>query len=151
MVLIVLALGRIEAWFTGAAGLALATLFFRARLCAAAGAPLALSLRLRGRADGVVDWCSFCWWRRSRSRLAKHRLQSPHSKGFSLVCERSCLFKCSRRANARWQVVQTWGRGLSVFGGGKLAVGVLVLTVIVEASALGLVVSGELKACTEAQ
>jgi len=49
-----------------------------------------------------------------------------------LVCERSCRFRCSRRAKERWQVAQTCGRGLSVFGGGKLA-GAFVLTVIVDA------------------
>lgn len=47
--------------------------------------------------------------------------------------ERSCRFKCSRRAKERWQVAQTWGRGLSVFGAGKVGGAGLELTVIVEA------------------
>jgi hypothetical protein len=109
-----------------------ATLFFRTRP-APGVAPLALSRRLRGRDDGVVVWCSFCWCRNNRSRRAKHREHSGHSNGFSLVCDRSWRFRCSSRANERWHVPQMCGRGLSVFGGGKLVVGVLVLTMIVEA------------------
>lgn len=47
---------------------------------------LVLSLRaFLGRDDGVVVMCSFCWCLKSRSRLAKHLVQSGHSKGFSLV------------------------------------------------------------------
>lgn len=64
--------------------------------------------------EGPAMW-SFCWWRRSRSRRAKHRLHSGHSNGFSLVWERSWRLRCSRRANDLWQVPQTWGRGFSVF------------------------------------
>ena len=59
--LIVFALGLIEA-FAAAAAAALvpAMLFFLARLWG--GAALAvLSRRLRGREDGVLVWCSFCW------------------------------------------------------------------------------------------
>lgn len=63
--------------------------------------------------DGVVVWCSFCWWRRSRSRRLKQRAHSGHSKGFSWVCVRSCRFRCSRRAKERWQAAQTCGRVLS--------------------------------------
>lgn len=80
---------------------------------------LALSRRFRGRDDGVVVICSFCWWRRSRSRRAKQRVHSEHSNGFSFVCERSWRLRCSSRANERVQVAQMCGRGLSVFGGGK--------------------------------
>lgn len=64
--------------------------------------------------------CSFCWCLKSKSRLAKHRVHSGQAKGFSFVWERSCRFKCSRRAKDRPHVAQTWGLGLSVFGGGKL-------------------------------
>jgi hypothetical protein len=49
-----------EAAAATAAALELATLFFRARLVPGT-APLALSRRLRGREEGVVVWCSFCW------------------------------------------------------------------------------------------
>ncbi len=130
--LIVFARGRIAA---PAVAFTPATLLFRARLW-----PwpwpwvtlLALSRRFRGLEDGVVDWCSFCWWRSSRSRRAKHLVHSGHSNGFSLVWERSWRFKCSNRAKDRRQVVQTCGRGLSVFGGGKLG-GALVFTVMDEA------------------
>ena len=84
------------------------------------GSPVVLSLRpVRGREEVAPCWCSFCWWRSSRSRRAKQRVHCGHSKGFSLVCERSWRFRCSRRANERWQVPQTCGRGLSVFGGGR--------------------------------
>lgn len=72
-----------------------------------------------GREDGVVVECSFCWCRRSRSLLAKQRVHSEQAKGFSLVCDRSCRLRCSSLAKERMQVVQTWGRGLSVFGGGN--------------------------------
>ena len=134
--LMVFALGLMEAALVPAAAAAAApgpaTLFFRTRP-APGVAPLALSRRLRGRDDGVVVWCSFCWCRKSRSRRAKHREHSGHSNGFSLVCDRSWRFRCSSRANERWHVPQMCGRGLSVFGGGKLVVGVLVLTMMVEA------------------
>ena len=84
--------------------------------------PLVLSrLLFLGRLEGLFVKCSFCWCRRSRSRRAKHLLHSWHSNGFSLVCERSCLLRCSNLANERPQVPQTCGRGLSVFGGGNLA------------------------------
>jgi len=39
------------------------------------------------------------------------------------VCDRSCRFKCSSLANDRVHVVQMCGRGLSVFGGGKVGAG----------------------------
>src|SRR4051794_36697918 len=87
-----------------------------------------LSLRpppFRGRLDGVVVMCSFCWCLSSRSLLAKHRVHSGHSNGFSLVCERSWRFKCSSLANDREQMAQTWGLGLSVFGGGNSFAGLL--------------------------
>lgn len=71
----------------------------------------------------MVVWWSFCWWRSRRSRRAKHLVHSGHSNGFSLVWDRSCRFKCSSRAKERWQVAQTCGRGLSVFGGGKFGGG----------------------------
>lgn len=132
MWLMVLARGRIEAVVVAlAAAFAPATLFLRARL-APGGTPATLSRRLRGRADGAVVWCSFCWCRRSKSRRAKQREHSGHWNGFSLVWERSWRFRCSSLAKERWQVPQTCGRGLSVLDGGKLA-GVLVLTVIVDA------------------
>lgn len=86
--------------------------------------PVVLSLRaLRGLDDGVVVEWSFCWCRNSRSLRAKHRVQDGHSKGFSFVCDRSCRFKCSRRANDLMQVVQTCGLGLSVLGGGNVEAG----------------------------
>ena len=69
---------------------------------------------------GKAVKCSFCWCLKSKSRRAKHRVHSGQAKGFSFVWERSCRFKCSRRAKDRPQVAQTWGLGLSVFGGGKL-------------------------------
>ena len=54
------------------------------------GAPATLSLRpLRGRADGVVVECNFCWCLSRRSRLAKHLVHSEQAKGFSLVCDLS--------------------------------------------------------------
>ena len=85
-------------------------------------APPTLSRRPdRGRDEVAPVMCSFCWWRRSKSRRAKHRVHSGHSKGFSLVCERSCRLRCSNRANDRPQVPHTCGRGLSVLGGGKCA------------------------------
>lgn len=62
---------------------------------------LALSRRFRGLEEGVVVMCSFCWCRNSRSRRAKHLVHSGHSKGFSLVWERSCRLRCSNRANER--------------------------------------------------
>ena len=37
------------------------------------------------------------------------------------MCDLSCRFKCSKRANDLEQVAQTWGLGLSVFGGGNWA------------------------------
>lgn len=81
---------------------------------------LTLSLRpLRGREDVLPMACSFCWCRRSRSRRAKHRVHSWHSNGFSFVCDRSCLFRCSSLAKERPQVPQTCGLGLSVLGGGN--------------------------------
>lgn len=81
---------------------------------------LTLSRRpLRGREEVLPMACSFCWCRRSRSRRAKHRVHSWHSNGFSLVCDRSCLFKCSSLAKERPQVPQTCGLGLSVLGGGS--------------------------------
>jgi hypothetical protein len=96
--------------------------FLRTLLAPApAGAPEVLSRRpFRGREDGVEVMCSFCWCRSNRSRRAKQRAQSGHSKGFSLVWERSWRFRCSNRANERPQVVQTCGLGLSVLGGGML-------------------------------
>ena len=82
--------------------------------------PATLSLRpARGRAEGVVLECSFCWCRSNRSRLAKQRVHSEQANGFSLVWDRSWRFRCSRRANDRMHVVHTCGRGLSVFGGGN--------------------------------
>jgi hypothetical protein len=90
------------------------------RILADVAVLLALSRRFRGRDDGVVVICSFCWWRRSRSRRAKQRVHSEHSNGFSLVWERSWRLRCSSRANERVQVAQMCGRGLSVFGGGKV-------------------------------
>lgn len=54
------------------------------------GRPVVLSRRaLRGRVEVAPCWCSFCWWRRSKSRRAKHLEHWGHSKGFSLVCDRS--------------------------------------------------------------
>lgn len=44
-----------------------------------------LSLRFLGRELGVVVIWSFCWCLSRRSRLAKHRVHSGHSNGFSLV------------------------------------------------------------------
>ena len=83
-------------------------------------APLTLSRRaFRGRDEVVFVMCNFCWCRSSRSLLAKHLVHSGHSNGFSLVCDRSCLFRCSSRAKDLPQVPQTCGRGLSVFGGGN--------------------------------
>lgn len=96
----------------------LAMEFLRTRFAPVPAAPV-LSLRaFRGRDDGVVVMCSFCLCLKRRSRRAKHREQSGHSNGFSLVCDRSWRFRCSSRANDRPQVVQTCGRGLSVLGGG---------------------------------
>lgn len=83
---------------------------------------LVLSRRLRGREEGVVVMCSFCWCRKSRSRRAKHLVHSGHSNGFSFVCDRSWRFRCSNRAKERLQVVQTCGLGLSVLTG-KLGFG----------------------------
>ncbi len=68
--------------------------------------------------DGVVLACSFCWCRNNRSRRAKHRVHSLHSKGFSLVCDLSWRFRCSSLAKDLVHTVQTCGRGLSVFGAG---------------------------------
>lgn len=62
---------------------------------------------------------SFCWCRSRRSLRAKHLVHSWHSKGFSLVCDRSCRFRCSSLAKERPQVPQTCGLGLSVLGGGN--------------------------------
>lgn len=102
----------------------LETEFLRTRPEGLGGKPVVLSLRaLRGREEVAPCWCSFCWCRRSRSRRAKQRWHCGHSNGFSLVCERSCRFRCSSRANDRVHVVQMCGRGLSVFGGGKVAAG----------------------------
>jgi hypothetical protein len=99
------------------------TEFLRTRAAELGGKPVVLSRRaLRGRVVVAPCWCSFCWCRNSKSRRAKHLVHCGHSKGFSLVCDRSWRFRCSRRANDRVQVVQTWGLGLSVLGGGKLAV-----------------------------
>lgn len=111
----VLALGRIDDEL-------LAMEFFLTRLAPAPGgaAPVLSRRAFLGREDGVVVMWSFCWCRSKRSRRAKHRAQSGHSNGFSLVWERSWRFKCSNRANERPQVVQTWGLGLSVLGGGIL-------------------------------
>jgi hypothetical protein len=101
------------------------TEFLRTRPEALGGRPVVLSLRaLRGRELVAPCWCSFCWCRNSRSRRAKHRAHWGHSNGFSLVCERSWRFRCSRRANDRVQVVQMCGRGLSVLGCGKVAAAV---------------------------
>ena len=61
--LMVLALGRmLELALVAVVAVVavLATLFLRARL-APGTVPLALSRRLRGRDEGVVVWCSFCW------------------------------------------------------------------------------------------
>jgi hypothetical protein len=99
------------------------TEFLRTRAAELGGKPVVLSRRaLRGRVVVAPCWCSFCWCRNSKSRRAKHLVHCGHSKGFSLVCDRSWRFRCSRRANDRVQVVQTWGLGLSVLGGGKLVV-----------------------------
>ena len=70
---------------------------------------------------GMAVMWSFCWCLRSRSRLAKHLVHSGHSNGFSFVCDRSCRLRCSSRAKDRLHVAQICGLGLSVFGGGKLA------------------------------
>ena len=56
---------------------------------------------------GMAVKCNFCWCLKSRSRRAKHRVHSGQAKGFSLVWERSCRFKCSRRAKDRPQAAQT--------------------------------------------
>jgi hypothetical protein len=87
-------------------------------------------LPARGLDDGVLDMCSFCWCLKSRSRRAKHLVHSAHSKGFSFVWERSWRFRCSNLANDLEQVPQTWGLGLSVFGGGKF--GFWVVTVLLD-------------------
>lgn len=94
------------------------TEFFR--IFAVVAVLLALSRRFRGREEGVVAMCSFCWCLNNRSRRAKHLVHSGHSNGFSLVWDRSCLFRCSSRANDLWQVPHMCGLGLSVFGGGKM-------------------------------
>jgi hypothetical protein len=110
---IVFARGLIEvAGALDAVGLGRTTLFLRARLWPGA-TPLAEPRRFRGRDEGIEVWCSFCRWRSSRSLRAKRLEHSGHSKGFSLVWERSCRLRCSNRANERWQVPQTCGRGLS--------------------------------------
>jgi hypothetical protein len=94
--------------------------FFLTRLDPDTELPLTLSRRpVLGREEVVLVICSFCWWRRRRSLRAKHRVHSGHSNGFSFVCDLSCLFRCSRRANDLPQVPQTCGLGLSVFGGGN--------------------------------
>lgn len=95
--------------------------FFRTLFVAVEAAPVLSLLPFLGRDDGVAVMCSFCWCLRRRSRRAKQRAQSGHSKGFSFVWERSWRFKCSSRAKDRPQVVQTWGRGLSDLGGGAFA------------------------------
>lgn len=100
----------------------LATEFLRTLLLPETEAPLTLSLLpARGREDVGFVMCNFCWCRNSRSRLAKHLVHSGHSNGFSLVCDRSCRFRCSSLANDLVHVAQTCGRGLSVFGGGNWA------------------------------
>jgi hypothetical protein len=118
----VLARGLMEGLMPDGPPTLLATEFLRTLAALLGGRPVVLSLRpVRGREEVAPCWCSFCWCRRSKSRRAKHRVHCGHSNGFSLVCERSCRFRCSRRANERWHVPHTWGRGLSVFGGGKEA------------------------------
>lgn len=62
----------------------------------------------------LIPECSFCWWRRTKSLLAKQRPHAAHWNGFSLVCDLSWRFKCSSLANPRVHVVQMWGLGLSV-------------------------------------
>lgn len=63
----VFARGRM-AWFGGAAMEFLRTLAFET--------PATLSRRpFLGLDEGVVVECNFCWWRKSRSLLAKHRVQ----------------------------------------------------------------------------
>ena len=82
--------------------------FLRTRLAGVPEAAPVLSRRpFLGRDDGVEVIRNFCWWRSRRSRRAKHLEHSGHSKGFSLVCERSWRFRCSSRANERLHVVQT--------------------------------------------
>lgn len=103
----------------------LAIEFLRTLFVAALGGiPVVLSRRpFRGLEDAAPAWCSFCWCRNKRSRLAKHLVHCGHSKGFSFVWERSCRFRCSSLANERPQVPHTCGLGLSVLGGGKVALG----------------------------
>jgi hypothetical protein len=123
--LMVFARGRIPPPRPAGPPTPLDTEFLRTRPEGLGGKPVVLSLRaLRGREFVAPCWCSFCWCRSSRSRRAKHRAHWGHSNGFSFVCERSCRFRCSRRANDRVQVVQMCGRGLSVLGGGKVAAAV---------------------------
>lgn len=100
-----------------------------------------LCLRFRGLAGGVVPTCSFCWCRRRRSRRAKQRVHSGHSKGFSFVWERSWRLRCSRRANERPHVVHTWGLGLSVLGSGTGAAAAAAV-VVPGAVAVDVVVGG---------
>jgi hypothetical protein len=138
---IVFARGLIEvAGALDAVGLGRATLFLRARLWPGA-TPLAEPRRFRGRDEGIEVWCSFCRWRSSRSLRAKHREHSGHSKGFSLVWERSCRLRCSNRANERWQVPQTCGRRLSVLGG--IFAGALMFGVIVSAGMVSMQCRGQ--------
>lgn len=118
--LIVLALGRIE--LAPEAPEVLFTIEFLRTFADPPGATLLALSRLepRCRDAGNAVKCSFCWCRNSRSRRAKHLVHSGHANGFSFVCERSCLLRCSRRAKDRVHVAQTCGLGLSVLGGGKL-------------------------------
>lgn len=82
--------------------------FLRTRAVELGGRPVVLSLRpFRGRVLAAPCWWSFCWCRRRRSRRAKHLVHWGHSNGFSFVCDRSCRFRCSSRANERVHVVQT--------------------------------------------
>lgn len=113
--LMVFALGRIEPLASGL----FAVEFLRTLEDPLGAVLLVLSLR-RARDEGGVVMCSFCWCLNKRSRRAKHRVHSLHANGFSLVWERSCLFKCSNRAKDLVQVAQTCGLGLSVLGGGML-------------------------------
>ena len=76
---------------TGMVVLALDMEFLRTLPVVVVVTELVLSLRepALGRLLGVAVIWSFCWWRRRRSRLAKQRVHSGHSKGFSLVWDLS--------------------------------------------------------------
>lgn len=96
--------------------------------------PLVLSLReALARPDGApVKW-SFCWWRSKRSRRAKHLVHSGHSKGFSLVCDRSWRLRCSSLANDLAHAPHTCGLGLSAFKAGMVGLSVSAVSDLTEA------------------